>query len=208
MHHFVLEVNSQHLSHIAILCSFHPLYMFVCNLCMQPNLSALLSLLPSSPVQRIETPLWSGPQLQSHQLLDISCICPNLANEGWNMVYVMQLVQMRGGTVEYFCYATYTNEGWNSTLRNLYKWGVEQYNILLCNLYNWGVELYNIHLLCNLCRWHQTGANEGWNTVQYSFVMQIIQMRSNLCKWGVEHRTMNVQSLISAFLNATIDNIN
>jgi len=30
----------------------------------------------------------------------------------------------------------------------------------------------------------------GWNTVQYSFVMQLVQMRSNLCRWGVEHSTI------------------
>jgi len=29
--------------------------------------------------------------------------------------------------------------------------------------------------------------------VQYSFVMQLVQMRSNLGKWGVEHsRTLNL----------------
>jgi len=53
-------------------------------------------------------------------------------------------------------------------------------------------QLYNIQLLCN----------EGWNSVQRSFVMQLVQMRvehstvficyatcaviSNLCKWGVK----------------------
>jgi len=35
-----------------------------------------------------------------------------------------------------------------------------------------------------------TCTNEGWNTVQCSFVMQLVQMRSNLCRWGVEHGTI------------------
>jgi len=45
-----------------------------------------------------------------------------------------------------------------------------------------------------------TCADEGWNTVQCSFVMQLVQMRGgtqyndhmlcNLCRWGVEHSTM------------------
>jgi len=137
------------------------------QLCTQPNLSALLSLLLSSPVQRIETPLWSGLQLQSHQLLDSSVLI--WANKGWNMVqyYVMQLVEMRGGMVQYFVmqlvqmrdgtvhYETCTNAGWNRTI-----------------------------FCCATC------TNDGWNTVQYSFVMQLVQMTSNWSKWGVEHRTI------------------
>jgi len=83
--------------------------------------------------------------------------------------------------------------------------GGTQYDILLCNLCKWGVEhsviqltcvddvelvqmrggiLYNIHLLCNLCRWRRT--DKGWNTVQY-IVIQLVQMRLHLCKWGVEY---------------------
>ena len=30
------------------------------------------------------------------------------------------------------------------------------------------------YTICNLCRWGQTCTNEGWNTVQYSFVMQLV----------------------------------
>jgi len=37
---------------------------------------------------------------------------------------------------------------------------------------------------------YATCANEGWNTVQYSFVMQFVQIKSNLCRWRVELSTM------------------
>ena len=47
----------------------------------------------------------------------------------------------------------------------------------MTNLWRWGVEQYS----------YATCTNEGWNTVQCTFVMQLVQMRSNLCKWGVEH---------------------
>ena len=46
---------------------------------------------------------------------------------------------------------------------------------------------YNVHLSCNLCKWGWTCADEGWKMLQWSFVMQLVQMRSNLCKWGVEN---------------------
>ena len=141
--------------------------MFVCNLCMQPNLSALLSLLPSSPVQRIETPLWSGPQLQSHQLLDISCICPNLGK--WGVEHGL-------------CYATCTNEGWNCRiflLCNLYKRGMEQYITKLVQMRGGTVQYFVVQLV-----------QLRGGTVQYSFVMQLVQMTSNWSKWGVEHSTI------------------
>ena len=72
------------------------------------------------------------------------------------MVYVMQLVQMRGGTVEYFCYATYTNEGWNSHITKLVQMrgGTVQYFV---------VQLVQLR----------------GGTVQYSFVMQLVQMRQS-----------------------------
>ena len=35
-----------------------------------------------------------------------------------------------------------------------------------------------------MCKQGQTCRNEGWNTVQYSFVMQLVWMTLNLCRWG------------------------
>ena len=65
---------------------------------------------------------------------------------------------------------------------------------------------YNIHSLCNLYKRRQlvqirsetqhnihlyaTCADEGRNTVQYSFVMQLMQMTLNLFRGEVEHSTI------------------
>ena len=93
------------------------------------------------------------------------------------------LVQMRGETQYLFV---------------MQMWGETQYNIirLSCNLTLnlWRrvkLSTCDICLLCNLCKWgvkqcsYATCANEGWNSVQY-FVMQLVQMKSNLCKWEVK----------------------
>ena len=186
----------------------------------------------------------------------------NLCRWGVDHSIVMQLVKMRGGTqynIHLLCSLcrwrqTFADEGWNTVqLCNLYKWGVKHSTTFICYatcanevelVKMRGGKWYNSHLLCNLCRWGQTCANEGWNTaqlhtlckwgqtytnvggvehstificyaacvetsnlwrwgveqysyatctnegwntVQYSFVMQLVQMKSNLCRWGLIH---------------------
>ena len=84
------------------------------------------------------------------------------------------------------------NSGYNSHLcRQMVKLS---YTIFICyatclndvELVQMRGGTYNIHLLCNLCRWrlehstifcYATCTDEGWNTVQYSFAMQLVQMR-------------------------------
>ena len=73
---------------------------------------------------------------------------------------------------------------------------------------------YKIHLLCDLSKWcpacankgwnrvqiiicYTAGADEEWNTVQYLFIMQLVQLTSNLCRCGVEHSTIFIILLCS-----------
>ena len=84
-------------------------------------------------------------------------------------------------------------------------------NTLLMLLYatcvhacRWGVE----HLW-NLCGWGQTFADEvsnwynihvthlGLNIHSYSFISQLVLMRSNFCRWGVVTSTCNIHLLCS-----------
>ena len=92
---------------------------------------------------------------------------------------------------------TCRNEGWNTVqysfvmqlvwmTLNLCRWGVEQYSIhLLCSLCRWcrtcaDEDTIFIYYACSLCRWRPTCADEWWNTVQLC----------NLYKLGVVHSTM------------------
>jgi len=63
-------------------------------------------------------------------------------------------------------------------MSNLCRWGEIQYSYVTCADEGW-----NTIQLCNLYKW-------GWNTVQCSYVMQLVQLRLNLCRWGVEHDTI------------------
>ena len=74
-------------------------------------------------------------------------------------------------------------------LRNLCQWGVEFIVHLLHNLCQWGVEL-TFHLLCNLCKWGRNCTRWGWNSVQNSIFIQLVQTESNWRRWGVEHSTI------------------
>ena len=64
---------------------------------------------------------------------------------------------------------------------NLCRWGVD-HSIVMQLVKMRGGTQYNIHLLCSLCRWRQTFADEGWNTVQLC----------NMCRWGVEQYNVHL----------------
>ena len=105
------------------------------------------------------------------------------ADEGWNST-VMQLIRMRDGT-QYNVHSLCSLGRWCRTCADV-GWNIAVMQLVQMRV---GTQ-YNIHLLCNVCKWGQTCTNEGWITVQYSFAMQCVQMRSNLYKWGVDHSTM------------------
>jgi len=108
---------------------------------------------------------------------------------GETQLYNMQLVQMRlnlykwgleHSTIIFSRYATCVDD-----VKLVQMRGGTQYNVhLLCKwgwMCKWGVK--DSTIFCNLCKWSRsrTWANERWNKVRL-FVMQLVQMRSNLCK--------------------------
>jgi len=77
----------------------------------------------------------------------------------------------------FICYATYANE-----VKLVQMGGETQYNVhSLYNLCKWGVKHSTILMfICYVTCEDDVKLvqiNEGWNVVQYSFVMQLVQVR-------------------------------
>ena len=72
----------------------------------------------------------------------------------------------REGIQKLYQYVTQSSRTWAFVSALLCKLGMELYSLVQTN-----GETYL------LCRWHQTCADEGWKTLQYSFVVQLVQMR-------------------------------
>ena len=116
------------------------------------------------------------------QLNSIHLLC-NLCKWGWNTVQYLLCNwckwEVKLSTI-FICYATCANDV--KLVQMTSETQYNNYSLVMQLCANEGGTQYNIYL-CNLCKWHQTCANEGWNSVQYSFVMQLVQMMSNLCRW-------------------------
>jgi len=100
------------------------------------------------------------------------------AVEGWNTVqysFVMQLVQMRGGTqYSIICHVTCADEGWNTV----------QYH-LSCNLCRWGVEHSTISFVMQLAQMRGGTQYAAWRCGQTHADVGGTQYNSQFSYWSL-----------------------